>query len=342
MTRIMGQNKTYKDIKLEKPEKYQAGFETEPALKTVTVIMSTYNGEPYIREQIDSILAQTWPDLTLYIRDDGSTDGTWEILKSYASGSRPGRRIICRRGKNRGFAPSFLKGLHDCPQADYYAWADQDDIWLPGKIERAIQRLNKADNVDCPVLYFSDYDDYDEKMRFLCRGLVHTQGPSFANSLVDCITLGFNSVFNHRARQMILEKLPRRACGHDWWTYMVCAAFGQVIYDRGYVSAKYRRTDASLGLGGNGWVRMQWLRFRKLFINRYFGNIRRQQHEFAKFYLAELEREGDRAKAYVLRLFARDQHSPGIVLRKVLYPGRFRQTLPDELMVRILFLLGRL
>ena len=299
----------------------------------VVVLMSAYNGEKYIQEQIESILAQTYSNMKIYVRDDGSKDQTLNILEKYENDNK----IVLLKGENKGFIGSFFSLLKECEKADYYAWCDQDDIWLPEKIARAVERLEKNKN-DVPTLYFSDYDYYDQNMHFQKHGLDHKRGPSFANSLMDCISLGVNSVFNHKAREMMLEKIPKHSCGHDWWTYMVCAAFGNVIYDRGYVSVKYRRLEESVSPGGKNFIATQIWRFKKFFVNDYFKKIREQLYEFSDLYGQQLS-EKDRK---VMNLFIKRRYSLLLALKKCFYPVWFRQGIVEEMMVRVLFLMGRL
>lgn len=310
-------------------------------LPRVAVLLSSYNGEKYIKEQIDSILNQTYGNLTLYVRDDGSADCTLSILSAYEKRGE----IVLFRGKNKGYINSFFELMKQCEAAEYYAWCDQDDIWMPEKIERAVDKLEEDRNQylgtaknNSPVLYFSDYDYYDETMCFQKHGLIHKRGPSFANSLMDCISLGFNSVFNHRAREMMCEKTPEHCCGHDWWTYMICAAFGRVIYDRGFISVKYRRIEKSISPGGKNFLALQIWRFKKFFLNDYFMKIREQLWEFADLYFAELSNEN----AKIMRLFAKKKYHLTLALKKMFYPVRFRQGVVEEGMVRLLFLIGKL
>lgn len=307
----------------------------------VAVLMSAYNGKKYIREQIESILSQTYPDIRIYIRDDGSSDGTDRLLSDYEKAGK----ITLLRGENVGYIKSFFQLLILCDRADYYAWCDQDDIWETDKIERAVraleetERAGRQDSKKCqPLLYFSDYDYYDEEMNYQEHGLDHKRGPSFANSLMDCITLGFNSVFNHEARRMMEENIPEHCCGHDWWTYMVCAAFGQVIYDRGYRSVKYRRMESSVSPGGKNFIELQIWRFKKFFMNDYFAKIREQLYEFSDIYGGQLCTKDKR----VMNLFSRKKYSLFRSLKKAFYPVYFRQGVLEELMVRVLFLLGKL
>ena len=303
----------------------------------VAVLLSSYNGEKYIAEQIESIMNQTYQKCILYIRDDGSEDSTISIINECMKRYK-GRLHFCA-GKNMGFVRSFQLLLKQCNSHEYYAWCDQDDVWMPEKIERAVcllekdRRTNVGSN-EAPVLYFSDYDYYDESMTFIQHGLVHSRGPSFENSLFDCISLGFCSVFNQKARKMMLEKMPRRSCGHDWWTYMLCAAFGRVIYDKGFISVKYRRIEESISPGGMGFISLQIWRIKKFILNRYFHRIHLQIKEFCNYYVDVVSDE----KRELLRLFEKDRISVGEVIQKVFYPAFFRQNIPEELMLRLCFL----
>ena len=305
----------------------------------VVVLMSAYNGEQYITEQIESILNQTYPNLELYVRDDGSKDQTATILKKYEQDGK----LHFSQGENLGFINSFFEVMRSSGEADYYAWCDQDDVWLPEKIERAVKKLQKdkfehKNEAEQPVLYFSSYDYYNCNMKFEKHGLVHQRGPSFANSLLDWISLGFNSVFNQCARKMMLEHQPEHCCGHDWWTYMVCAAFGRVIYDKNYVSVKYRRLEKSVSPGGKNFLAMQIWRFKKFFLNDYFKNIREQLVEFAYIYMMQLKPKDQK----VMELFKDGKHSISKTIKKIFYPVWFRQGVVEEIMVRGLFLLGKL
>lgn len=102
--------------------------------KSVQVVMSTYNGEKYLKEQIDSILSQEGVDVRLYIRDDGSSDRTTDILASY----QEHKNVKIEKGNNLGFAKSFLTALDECDEADYYAFSDQDDVWEKDKLSTAM------------------------------------------------------------------------------------------------------------------------------------------------------------------------------------------------------------
>ena len=107
---------------------------------TVTVLMSTYNGERFLKEQLDSILQQQDVDVRLCVRDDGSTDGTMDILLEYADA------IELTIGNNFGVGNSFMSMVYSANlESDYYAFSDQDDIWMPDKLISAVDELKNIE-----------------------------------------------------------------------------------------------------------------------------------------------------------------------------------------------------
>lgn len=301
-------------------------------MKQVKVLLSAYNGAEYIKQQIDSILAQTYENIELYVRDDGSKDATASILKEYEKT----HKIHVTYGENVGFVRSFEKLMQESGDADYYAFCDQDDVWLPEKIAMAVDLLEKEDNHQ-PLLYFSNYDYYDGNLNFQEHHKMENPNISFRNALVDCVSLGFNSVFNKCARDMVVEKMPEHSLGHDWWMYMVCVAFGKVVYDN-RVTVKYRRHSENVSSAGMSFIRFQIWRFKKFFLNGYFKKVRIQIQEFKDLYYNSLKSENQK----LMDLFSESGFHPILGVRKVFCPGRFRQGTVDEIFLRIIFLIGQL
>jgi len=300
--------------------------------KKVKVLLSAYNGEKYICDQIDSILAQSYKNIEIYVRDDGSTDKTLEQLKTYTGNNR----IHLLKGENVGFIHSFLELVKTSGDADYFAYSDQDDVWMPGKIRMAVDALEAQDN-SLPLLYFSNYDFYDGNMNFQEHGKAPSIPPSFHNALVDCMPLGINSVFNKKACDSIRKNVPDKCCGHDWWTYILCAGTGKVIYEN-KPTVKYRRHEKNVSAGGMSFIKFQIWRFKKFFMNDYFKNVREQTKEFARLYGKGLKPEDKK----LLVLFLNETYSFKNAVKRALYPKRFRRSFVDECLVRFLFLIGKL
>ncbi len=300
--------------------------------KKVAVILSTYNGEKYIKNQIDSILNQTYKNIEIYVRDDGSKDNTIDILKEYEKQGK----IKLYPKENVGFIKSFFECLSFCDDADYYAFCDQDDEWFPGKIERAVKFLKEKDDKK-PLLYFADYDFYDDNMQFIAHSKSHKKGPSFRNAIVDCITLGINMVINKKTRDIMVDSKIEKSCGHDWTAYMICSGMGEVIYDR-VPTLKYRRTGKNVSPAGKGFIAFQIWRIKKFFINDYFSNVKQELIEFEKLFGNQLKQEDEK----LLTLFTNEKYNFLNSMKKVFYPKMFRQKFIDELMLRFVFLIGKL
>lgn len=199
---------------------------------SVNILLSAYNGEKYLCEQINSILEQTYSDISLIVRDDGSNDTTCEILKEYADDDK----LIWYAGENLGCAKSFWHLLCNCKEADYYAFCDQDDVWDTDKIKIAVDML-KSEDSNIPLLYCSmvrvtdeslNYK-YDYKYEFLDEKYL----AYYPNSLACNIAPGCTFVFNDKLRK-ILAQYDCDKYGiniHDWNAYAVASCFGKVIYD---------------------------------------------------------------------------------------------------------------
>ena len=195
---------------------------------TVQVLMSTYNGTDYLREQIESILAQDHPHVHLLVRDDGSSDGTVSVLREYEDAHEDVRVVA---GENLGVVQSFFRLLELADEVDYYAFSDQDDVWKPSKLSRAVAMLEEERRFDEePLLYFSRLEFVDEDLNRL-GGSPEVKVIGFQNALVQNQCVGCTSVFNAPARRLVVQNLPEEALMHDWWVYAVVSALGRVIHD---------------------------------------------------------------------------------------------------------------
>ena len=297
----------------------------------VAILLSSYNGEKYIAEQIDSLIKQTYPNIEIFVRDDGSSDNTLDILRKYESK----KQITLLMGDNLGFIGSFFELLKYSPNADYYAWCDQDDVWVDNKIELAIDKLSNLDKT-ASALYFSDYDYYDSDMNFQ-KTKSYSKTPSFRNSLFDCTALGITVVFNKCLRDIIAENIPEYSCGHDWWAYLLCNAIGTVVHDP-VSTVKYRQHSDAVSGSGISFVKFMLWRIKKFIVNDYFKNIRKQIKEFESLYSDRLSNDDLK----LLKLFCSDKRSLKNVFKKMFYPARFRERFVDEVMLRFVFLFGLL
>lgn len=194
-------------------------------MKKVTIMMSTFNGEKYIKTQIDSILNQTYDNIQLLIRDDGSEDKTCEILMDYEENFS---NIKVIHGENVGVIKSFFCLLNICDDSDYYAFCDQDDYWHKNKILKAINSIEHV-NKKIPILYSCNKFVCDENLNIIYTPNISAFKPNFGNSLVQNIITGTTAVFNNDLKKMFRE--PRYCTMHDAWIYQIAACFGEIILD---------------------------------------------------------------------------------------------------------------
>lgn len=298
----------------------------------VIICMSTYNGEKYVKEQLESLLNQTYKNIEIYVRDDGSKDNTVSILEEYEKQNK----IHFIKGKNVGVVGSFyecLKITYD--NGEYFAYCDQDDKWHSDKIERAIKKLEEKKE-EIPLLYFSEFNYCDESLNFVNKSNLNKKGTSFENSIVECISFGIAEVFNKKLAEKILESGTENICFHDWWAYMIAAGLGKVIYDD-EATVEYRRTGSNVSPSGKAGIKLQIYRVKKFMFGKYFRNIRVQIDKYKNLFYKELK---DKNKK-VIDLFS-VKYSFVNSIRKVFYPKMFRQNIVDEIMCRVLFLFGRL
>lgn len=305
-------------------------------MKKINVLLASYNGEKYIRDQIDSILLQETDgfDLRLFVRDDGSTDETLSILNEY---ERKGD-ITLFTGENLGFAKNFLTLLKLCDEADYYAFSDHDDIWEKDKILRGFEVLESMSDEDRskPLLYFSNYEFYNDDMTSHSSHDMGNLTPNFANALLDCPALGCTQMLNNAARREVVKRLPEFVIGHDCWIYMVCAGLGKVVYDPS-VTMRFRRHNGAASKEGMSFLKLQAWRIKTYFKNDKISVIRKMIGNFNNQF-------GDRLKPEdkeLLDLYTQEKHTLILGLKKAFYRGRYRPKMTDEIMLRMIALIGK-
>lgn len=204
-------------------------------MNKVQILMSTYNGEKYLKEQIESILNQENVEISLLIRDDGSTDETLNILEHLA---KENKNIHYYASQNIGVARSFMELVNKSNEADYYAFADQDDVWKPKKLISAIEKLES--NIETPSLYISALEVVDEELNTIEIKKV-SGNHCFEGEMTKNFATGCTMVFNKKLCDIIKMYNPEYLIMHDSWITRVCYAIGgNVVVDRNtYI--KYRQ-----------------------------------------------------------------------------------------------------
>jgi len=195
--------------------------------------MATYNGERYLAEQIDSLLAQTFSDFNLCIQDDVSTDGTWQILEDYQK-RYPEKIKIIKRETPSGSAKENFLDMITTYRDDYIMLCDQDDFWLPNKIERTMQKMKatEAENPKQPVLIHTDLKVVDQNLQVIQSSFQSSTNRDYNRKAYPYMLTVNNAsgctIMYNRALADLLYVKPAYTMMHDWWIKLIAASFGQI------------------------------------------------------------------------------------------------------------------
>ncbi len=299
--------------------------------KQIIILMSTYNGENYLDEQIKSIYAQTYKKFKVYVRDDGSQDLTREILNRY---KQQYDNFEWFSGENEGVSKSFFSLMGMIPLEDaIYVFADQDDVWLPHKLQHIYKVFETDDNVK-PVLYCGDTILVDHKLQILKeKNLGENIQPSFGNALIENICIGCTSGMNGCLLAKLVEKIPQHEVMHDWWFYLTAACYGTVIYDSEPL-IYYRQHEGNVI--GSGVTKSSRLARRLRNHKRHKNQISKQAEEFSEIYQVC----GD--NAYLVECIKRYKDSLKACWKLVTNKEIYRQRSLDNFIFKILFVLKQL
>jgi glycosyltransferase involved in cell wall biosynthesis len=214
--------------------------------------MCTLNGEKYIAEQLESIKSQTYKSWRIIVSDDGSTDSTVEIINTYIK--KWGKdRINYREGPKKNFCINFLTLISDpFIEGEYFVLCDQDDYWLPKKLEVAISTYKaKLQNPNIPYLYGARTTYTNETLRILRDSPLYIFPCSFRNALIQNI-LGGNTIFFNRATKLLVEKIGVvNVPTHDWWMYLIVSGAGGVVFYDKTSNILYRQHSKAAVGGGD-------------------------------------------------------------------------------------------
>jgi glycosyltransferase involved in cell wall biosynthesis len=203
---------------------------------SIDILLATYNGQEYLAEQIDSILAQSTQDWQLLIRDDGSIDNTVNIVEDYA-GRLPGKiKLVMDNGNHLGANLNFGK-LLEYADTEYIMFSDQDDVWLPNKIELTLNAMKAAERIypDKPILIHTDLKVMDSQLNTIANSMWRYQKlfPEAGNDLnkimAQNVVTGCTVMINKKAKDVSVP-VPDEAIMYDWWLALNVCRHGKIIY----------------------------------------------------------------------------------------------------------------
>jgi glycosyltransferase involved in cell wall biosynthesis len=234
------------------------------AAARVAILMCTKNGATFIDDQLKSIADQTHDNWSLIVSDDGSDDGTLAKLNGFAT-AHP-QKITIRQGPQKGVCANFLSLANDPTiRADYFAFSDQDDVWEPDKLQRALDWLASVP-ADVPAMYCGRTEVMPSKEQG--RSPLFSRPPSFENALVQSLAGGNTMVFNGAAKRILEQAATTAVVLHDWWVYQLVSAAGGVVHYDPQPMLKYRQHSDNVIGSDEGW-RGRIVRLRPILAGRF-------------------------------------------------------------------------
>lgn len=304
---------------------------------TVAILLSTWNGERFLAAQLDSLLTQSHQAWQLYWRDDGSTDRTRAIARAFGLGAGAGRFHEVAAGGRLGAAQSFFAVLRTAlqaePEAAAFAFADQDDVWLPDKLARGLAALTEAGPE--PALYCARQVLVDANMAHIGLSPLLTVPPGFPTALAQNVATGCTLMLNPAAARLVAGSEVPDGSMHDWWCYLVItAAGGRVIADDEPVVLYRQHPRNAIGAPLSRVTRA------KAAVRRGPGAFMTLFRSHVAALRAQPRLLSPRARAQLDELEAALRGGPLRRLHALRLPGLRRQTASETMLFRLWFLLG--
>lgn len=300
-------------------------------MKKVLVMMSTYNGEKFIEEQIKSIINQEFVKTYLIISDDKSSDNTLKILEKFKS-SYP-ENFLEIHTKNKFGSPSknFFYLINNCPDNfDYYAISDQDDVWGKHKIFKAIKKIDEGFDI-----YGSRTTIVNKNLEKLDLSPLFNKKPSFANAIVQSIAGGNTMVFNKKLLLKLKFYNFTDAPSYDWFIYIFSTYTGLKFYYDEEPNILYRQhgqNEIGSNLGFINQLKRMQLTFKGKFLKWKKQNL---------LMIKKFEHEGTFENKHLVNLIYEYQNNYWLILFHLIANRLpfYRQTKAGNLMLKIAFLL---
>lgn len=301
--------------------------------------MGTFNGERYIKQQLDSIRLQTYKNWVLYVSDDGSTDNTLNIVRDFKD-SLPNGKVVLLNGPKKGFSSNFLNLIRDENiNSPYYAFSDQDDIWLNEKLEVSLKHVVTLEKAGSKrVLYGGRTTLINNNMEVIGFSPLFKKNFSFNNALIQSFSGGNTMLFNHPLKALV-EKLPSKfdIVSHDWFLYILCCGVGGKVYYDPISLTHYRQHDGNLVGSNNGFI-SKFIRLKQLYDGEFIKWTNLNDKVLA-FYEQDLTLNNK----LILKEFRKCSNpAPFVRLEGFLKAKLYRQTIIETLIFMLMSVLNKL
>jgi len=247
---------------------------------TVAVIMATYNGGNYVRQQLESILASSFCDFEIFIYDDGSKDNTISIIRELQE-QYPSKIYLHQNEQNLGVTRNFLQALANST-ADYIMLCDQDDVWKKDKIAKTLKRMKNMESQlgkNIPLAVFTDADIVDENLKIISNSFfkfnkLNPHKTDLAHILMENKLIGCTVMVNSQVRRLLHNyPLPKHARFHDWWIALISSSMGKISFIE-EATLLYRQHSGNL-VGGSGFA---------AYLKSRLANIKKQKQALQSLY----------------------------------------------------------
>ena len=300
-------------------------------MKKIQILLSTYNGERHLREQLDSFVnLDNFSEVKVLIRDDGSSDTTASMLREYSE--KYGFEIILGEnlGLNRSLYELLLLADREC---DFFAFADQDDVWLPDKLSRACVALSKFP-ADEPTLYAASSYLTDEALNITGHTLIPKR-TDFFNAMVQNVCIGHTQVFNRAQLELLSSAFTDKMMIMDYWSYLSAAAFGRIIYDQKQTTLYRQHGNNVIGYSNSFFGTLK-TRIRRVKTKKSIGNAL-QLKAFSEIFSERLDQK---QKKEISRFFKKQKNF--FTRFSYFFTARaYRQTFVETLIFKFMYLFGR-
>jgi len=297
----------------------------------IQILLSTYNGEAHLREQLESFLSlDNANEVSVLIRDDGSCDSTRLILDEYSK--KDNFKVIYGEniGLNRSLYELLLAADREC---DFFAFCDQDDVWLSDKLTRARDALSTGRD-DIPRLYAACSHLTDAELNITGHTLIPKR-TDFFNAMVQNVCIGHTQVFNRAHLKLLSSAFTDKMMIMDYWSYLVAAAFGNIIYDK-KPTTLYRQHGSNVIGYSNSFIGTLKTRVARVKTKKSIGNARQLKafidifgDSMKKEHRSEVERFFNKQKNFFTRL-------------AYIFTARaYRQTFLETLIFKLMYLFAR-